>query len=151
MATTASNRLTIRRMRPDDTEPVLDIWLNASLQAHDFIDEAFWHQQRDAMRASYLPMADVWVGTYQEVILGFYALHGNTLAAIFVDPAHQGAGVGSQLLDHAKLQKPTIDLTVYQKNTASYAFYLRHGFVVDREQTDPHTGEREWRMVYSGS
>ncbi|WP_198533041.1 GNAT family N-acetyltransferase [Salinivibrio kushneri] len=103
------------------------------------------------MRASYLPMADVWVGTYQEVILGFYALHGNTLAAIFVDPAHQGASVGSQLLDHAKLQKPTIDLTVYQKNTASYAFYLRHGFVVDREQTDPHTGEREWRMVYSGS
>ncbi|SIN81784.1 GNAT family N-acetyltransferase [Salinivibrio sp. ES.052] len=148
MAFADSYSLTLRRMRPADTERVLDIWLNASLQAHHFVDDEFWHQQREAMRSAYLPMADVWVAESHTTIYGFYALHDDTLAAIFVCPEDQGQGVGSLLLDHAKQQKSAINLTVYQKNKASYAFYLRHGFSVDREQTDPHTGEREWRMVY---
>ncbi|WP_227986289.1 GNAT family N-acetyltransferase [Salinivibrio sp. VYel1] len=148
MVSTSETSLRLRRMRPADTDVVLDIWLNASLTAHDFISEDFWYQQREAMRSADLPMAEVWVAEREGLIEGFYALHDHTLAAIFVSPNKQGQGVGSQLLMHAKQQKTVIDLTVYQKNKASYAFYQRHGFVVDREQTDPHTGEREWRMVY---
>lgn len=39
----------IRLARPDEYADLVDIWLEASLQAHDFIPEAFWHSQRDAM------------------------------------------------------------------------------------------------------
>ncbi|OOE73086.1 GNAT family N-acetyltransferase [Salinivibrio sp. ML290] len=148
MIPTPNSPHSLRRMRPADTDAVLDIWLNASLKAHDFIDDDFWYQQREAMRSAYLPMAEVWVMERDGAIEGFYAMHGQTLAAIFVAPKKQGQGVGSQLLRHAQQQQNYIDLTVYQKNHASYAFYLRHGFQADRAQTDPHTGEREWRMVY---
>lgn len=35
----------IRLARPDEYADLVDIWLEASLQAHDFIPEAFWHSQ----------------------------------------------------------------------------------------------------------
>ena len=47
----------IRDFRNADVEPVLDIWLQASLLAHHFIAPAFWHGQLSAMREIYLPSA----------------------------------------------------------------------------------------------
>lgn len=48
----------IRLARPDEYADLVDIWLEASLQAHDFIPDAFWHSQRDAMLNHYLPAAE---------------------------------------------------------------------------------------------
>ncbi|WP_116645346.1 hypothetical protein [Salinivibrio sp. HTSP] len=61
MVSTSETSLCLYRMRPADTDVVLDIWLNASLTAHDFISEDVWYQQREAMRSAYLLMAEVWV------------------------------------------------------------------------------------------
>ena len=45
----------IRSFTPADTEAVLAIWLEASLQAHHFIDPAYWHANLAPMRETYLP------------------------------------------------------------------------------------------------
>ncbi|MEZ9597475.1 GNAT family N-acetyltransferase, partial [Vibrio sp. 10N.286.46.A8] len=35
----------IREYRPTDMETVLDIWLTASVKAHDFVAPEFWESQ----------------------------------------------------------------------------------------------------------
>ena len=129
-------------------EPVLDIWLQASITAHDFIAAEFWHAQLEAMQHHYLPATRVFTFAQAGNVLGFYALHDGHLAAIFVAPAHQGLGIGKQLLTHAKQQAAKLTLTVYQDNIASYQFYLAQGFEVVSEGVCTHTDYKEYNMCY---
>lgn len=39
-------------------------------------------------------------------------------------------------------------MSVYQKNARAVKFYLREGFVVQREGRDENTGEAEYEMVW---
>lgn len=136
----------IRSYCADDIDSVLDIWLTASIKAHDFVAAEFWSNHLDAMRDLYIPASQVYVYEKESVVLGFYALHDNSLAALFVDPEHQGAGIGSQLMAHALQQRRQLELTVYKDNAPSVAFYLARGFNIISEQTDEHTGHIEYVM-----
>jgi len=136
----------IRNMGPQDIEVVLNIWLEASIQAHGFIDASFWHSQLDAMRHVYLPAADSHIFEREGKVCGFCSLNQNVLAALFVAPEHQGTGIGAQLLADAKIRRPTLELAVYSANIPARRFYERQGFVVLCEQRDEHTGNLEIRM-----
>ncbi|WP_278362594.1 N-acetyltransferase [Stutzerimonas kunmingensis] len=138
----------IRPFRPDDLEPVLAIWLAASIRAHDFIAPAFWASKLDDMRDIYLPAAQIWVDEREGEVLGFVALVGDVVAAIFVAPSAQGGGIGSALIEQAKTVCERLELTVYSANAASIAFYRRHGFAAISEQPDPHTGHPELAMAW---
>jgi len=139
----------IRKFETTDMKDVLTIWLDASIQAHDFIESDYWRSNLDSMRDVYLPASEVVVAEVDCMVVGFYALHSNHLAAIFVDPKKQGKGIGKELLQHAKAQRPTLTLNVYQENVSSYEFYLKQGFKVETEQADEHTGHKEYVMVFS--
>ncbi len=136
----------IRPYQSGDTETVLNIWLAASIKAHDFVDASFWHSQVDNMRNLYLPNAETYVYQQDNQVLGFYALDEKHIAAIFVAPGSQGQGIGKQLIAHAKQQRSVLTLSVYKQNTASYQFYLSQGFSLVKEQIDPHTGLPEYTM-----
>lgn len=138
----------IRAYEESDLDVIADIWLRASVKAHDFVDQAFWKSELDNMRNVYLPASLNYVYEQNGTVLGFYSLHEDTLAAIFVAPEHQRQGVGSALVKHAKSQRTRLSLTVYTQNRASHGFYLSHQFVVVREQTDPHTGQPEYVMKF---
>ncbi|MGL5327260.1 MAG: hypothetical protein ACRC91_21570 [Aeromonas sp.] len=45
----------IRPLSATDLDAVIELWYQASVQAHDFIPADFWHEQRAAMRDCYLP------------------------------------------------------------------------------------------------
>lgn len=141
-----SSHKMIRKSTDDDTDEILAIWLSASIKAHDFIDAAYWRSQRDKMRDIYLPAAETHVYENKSGVAGFCSLVGDTLAALFVSPAHQGQGIGKALLSHAKTLRRQLRLSVYKENTASCSFYLSQGFVVVGEQADEHTGHREYIM-----
>jgi putative acetyltransferase len=133
----------IRDFRNVDLEPVLDIWLRASIQAHHFIAAKFWHSQLAAMREVYLPGAMSRVFEADGTVVGFCSVYGDTLAALFVSPERQGDGIGTQLLADAMASKSTLQLTVYSANAPSIHFYENQGFVVLNEQLDAHTGHLE--------
>lgn len=142
----------IRAYKPDDLQAVLDIWLTASVKAHNFISEAFWQDQLPEMEEVYLPASKVFVCTDDDTdeITGFAALYDNSLAALFVHPDYQGRGQGSALLKHAMaFDRKALTLTVYKANQPAIDFYTAHGFEVERRQTDPHTGEPEYLMAYA--
>ncbi|ELJ8822735.1 N-acetyltransferase [Vibrio parahaemolyticus] len=136
----------IRQYNPHDLDSVLEIWLEASVKAHDFISAEFWESQVENMRNIYIPASEVYVFEVDSKVVGFYALYENNLAAIFVSPAFQGKGIGKQLLSHAKAQRVVLGLSVYKENQASYQFYLSQGFTVVSEQLDEHTGYPEFTM-----
>lgn len=141
----------IRNHIENDTESVLNIWLTASVKAHDFVPAEFWQSQLGGMRDIYLPASDIYVYEHQGEVVGFYALYESNLAAIFVSPERQGQGFGKQLLDHAKQQRDRLTLSVYKQNHASYQFYLSQGFTVVSEQADEHTRQPEYTMSFGQS
>ncbi|PJC87012.1 GNAT family N-acetyltransferase [Vibrio sp. HA2012] len=139
----------IRKYIIEDIDAVLDIWLSASIKAHDFVAPSFWQAQVENMRNIYLPSSDVYVFEEASKVVGFYALYADTLAAIFVHPELQGQGIGKELMAHAKTQREKLTLSVYKANEASYQFYLSQGFMVISEQQDEHTGYLEYTMSLS--
>ncbi|MDR0954471.1 MAG: GNAT family N-acetyltransferase [Rikenellaceae bacterium] len=140
----------IRMFTPADEDAVIRIWLDASKLAHDFVEPGFWESKEQAMRREYLPTSRVWVydDDLSGEVVGFLALKDHYVEALFVEPGRQGEGIGFQLLEKAKEKEPKIELSVYQENPASVAFYERQGFRIIGESIDPETGHPQWRMRF---
>lgn len=136
----------IREYRESDIDQILDIWLSASIKAHDFVGPAFWKSKVSEMRNVYIPASETFVYEADEQVAGFYCLYGSTLAAIFVSPSLQGQGIGSALMDDAKSRRSCLQLSVYSENTPSINFYKQHGFISLGEQVDELTGHPEFIM-----
>ncbi|TBV10989.1 N-acetyltransferase [Stutzerimonas kirkiae] len=139
----------IRAFHNTDMDTVLDIWLRASIKAHDFVAPGFWQAQRDDMRDIYIPSAEVHVYEEGSKILGFHALLEDRLAALFVMPERQGRGIGKALMADAKARRERLVLSVYKSNTASVGFYLSQGFSIECEGRDEATGHDEYIMRMS--
>lgn len=137
---------------PTDEDAVIRIWLDASRQAHDFVEPGFWEGLERAVRDEYLPQSEVWVydDNLTGEVVGFSALRGHFVEALFVDPARQGEGIGFQLIEKIKTKHAEIELNVFQENKPSVAFYERQGFSAVGEGIDPSTGHAEWRMRFKG-
>ncbi|MFA6717339.1 MAG: N-acetyltransferase [Victivallaceae bacterium] len=138
----------IRKFIDADTERVLEIWLEASVNAHNFVKREFWESKIDDMKELYLPGSETYVYEENGEVKGFFSLVDETLAALFVAPDRQGQGCGKKLIAKAKELRPALKLTVYSKNTKSVDFYRKCGFKTVKEQTDKHTGETELMMEY---
>ena len=138
----------IREFVALDMDRVLSIWLESSVQAHGFIDPAFWESKLDDMRHIYIPASETYVYESDREVKGFFSVHGDSLAAIFVAPDCQGDGVGQKLMKKVKSLRKRITLCVYKENGKAVAFYKRCGFKETSERQDPHTGQVEWVMEF---
>ena len=140
----------IRKFENLDLDAVMQIWLQANLDAHAFIPASFWEAHFEMVR-DLLPQAELYVhedaGTRQ--IDGFIGLTENHIEGIFVVKSARSKGIGKALLDYAKSRKPRLDLSVYQKNERALAFYQREQFTVQSEGIDEDTNEAELQMLWS--
>lgn len=140
----------IRTYTDTDQNAVIDIWLHASFEAHDFIPRSFWEDEKEDMRNFYLPSSRTWV--YEDdasgEVWGFLSLVDSYLAALFVLPGKQGAGIGSRLIETAKSMREILRLHVYAENEGAVSFYKKQGFRVTGEQIETETGRMEYRMEY---
>ena len=127
-----------------------DIWLRASLLAHDFIDGDFWRAKQAAMASVYLPssLVTLAVGAQGEVV-AFSAVRGNKLEALFVEPGFWGQGLGRKLLDQIFDGHQELTLTVYAKNKRAVDFYLIRGLEVAGRGLCPFIGAEELTMIWS--
>ncbi len=62
-------------------------------------------------------------------VAGFLALNGDEVQSLYLAAPARGQGIGQQLLDHAKSQRPKLDLYAFQANHRACQFYERNGFV----------------------
>ncbi|MFA8300294.1 MAG: GNAT family N-acetyltransferase [Hyphomicrobiales bacterium] len=138
----------IRELKDTDIDKVVDLWYNASIVAHDFIEKEFWQSGRIAMKDVYIPNSETYVGLVDDKIVGFVSMSDDFLAALFVDTELQGKGYGTQLLNYIKSIRSKIQLNVYKKNINSTAFYISQGFKQGSKSIDRLTGEHEYAMKW---
>ena len=140
----------VRKFETQDLDAVMQIWLQANLDAHAFIPASFWEAHFEMVR-DLLPQAELYVhedaGTRQ--IDGFIGLTENHIEGIFVVKSARSKGIGKALLDYAKSRKPRLTLSVYQKNERALAFYRREQFIVQSEGIDEDTNEAEIQMLWT--
>ncbi|MDR3586361.1 MAG: GNAT family N-acetyltransferase [Desulfosporosinus sp.] len=60
---------------------------------------------------------------------------------LFVAPTKQGLGVGTKLIEQARLEKVHLNVGVYYKNIDARRFYTRNGFTHLSEEVQLETGE----------
>lgn len=138
----------VRPFRPDaDMDAVLDIWVRASERAHAFVPPGFWRARLPEMRERYLPLAEVRVAAAPGVA-GFAAVVDDHLAALFVAPERQKAGLGRLLMEDAMQGRAELSLSVYESNTAARDFYEHLGFTAQCRVRDGLTGRPEWAMLW---
>ena len=138
----------IRKLKPEDLDAVMAIWLKTNVEAHDFIPESYWQTNFPVVK-SLLPEAEIYVYEEDEIIQGFVGLMEKYIAGIFVTPDCQCHGIGKALLDFIKKSHSTLTLQVYKKNARAVKFYHREAFTVRQEQVDENTGEVELVMSWT--
>lgn len=129
---------------------VADLWLDANLEAHSFIDQHYWLSNYEPVKRQ-LAQATLFVATQSKTIVGFLGITNNYIAGLFVDKRVRRQGVGRQLLDAVKAGRSELTLSVYEKNQAAYHFYNMQGFYKEAITIDEATGESVFEMKWQRS
>ena len=136
----------IREYRPEDLEPMLEVWDAANAVAHPFLSEEFVAQVRRDIPALYLPNAVTFIWERKARVAGFIALIGNEIGALFVDPSLHRSGIGAALTDHARTLHDSLEVEVFEQNRVGRAFYAKYGFVQMHQSTHEPTGAAVLRL-----
>lgn len=137
----------IRKFEMKDTKRVMQIWLEANLEAHDFVSGDYWCSQYQTVQEQ-LSAADIYVYEQDNEIQGFLGMMDNYLAGIFVDKKYRSMGIGKGLLDYVKKIHPAFSLNVYQKNQRAVDFYLRENLTIVSTGVDEDTAEADYTVVW---
>jgi len=144
-------RVTIRPYAEEDLAELLDVWYRASLIAHPFLTPEFFEAERREIAETWMPLAETIVYEADGCVVGFLALIGNEVGAIFVDPDSQGRGIGRELMNAARASRQFLELDVFEANSIGRHFYDAYGFeLVDRHLNEA-TGQPELRLRLGGA
>ncbi|MDR0828467.1 MAG: GNAT family N-acetyltransferase [Desulfovibrio sp.] len=127
--------MTIRAALPGDFARLLQIWEAAVRASHDFLTEDDIADIREQLSDIFPQTEDLVVSTAGMSLVGFMGLCAITggkgkVDMLFIDPAFQAQGVGTDLLDYAKSKYRHLILDVNEQNRKARIFYEKNGFVV---------------------
>jgi putative acetyltransferase len=141
----------IRQYEDSDLNDVLSSWENASRLAHPFLTSEFLDLERHNIPKVYLPNADTWVAEHNGEVIGFIALIGNEVGAIFVQPEYHGTGVGRALMDKAQALRGDLEVEVFEANSIGRRFYANYGFEPLSKKVHAETGNVLLRLKFSAN
>lgn len=150
MSCNCKGNIMIRNFEKNDLNDVMRIWLNGNIDAHAFINSEYWKDNYDLVKEM-IPKAEIYVHTDDATKKtdGFIGLTDSYIEGIFVEESARSKGIGKQLLDYVKTVKSGLGLSVYEKNERAISFYLRERFLIQSENIDDNTGEKELVMVWN--
>lgn len=125
--------MSIRPYTQNDLAAIFDIYNRSKLDELKFEDKVFTLLaiEDDDVRLSGLIESEIYVRQEQGRLLGFGAICGNEIRALFVPPEHRGKGVGKELLEFllSNIQGQPC-LYVASTNQPAKNLYQRYGFGV---------------------
>lgn len=140
----------IRKFAENDTNKIMQIWLQSNIDAHSFIPADYWNRNFEYVKAEIIK-AEIYIYEKEDKPVAFVGLTDDYIAGIFVERSLRSKGIGKELIAFAKQIKKTLRLHVYAKNERAVAFYKREGFAVICEQMDSLTGETELEMIWKNA
>jgi len=138
----------IRQYKNKDLQELLTAWEAATKLAHPFLTESFLEQEKINIPNIYLPNADTWVAVDGEKVVGFIALIGNEVGALFVKPSLHGQGFGKALMDKARDLHQKLEVDVFKENVLGRRFYESYGFEFLLEKMHQETGNMVLRLLF---
>ena len=118
----------LRPSRPEDGDRVVEIWRAAVDATHDFLSP----EDRAAIGVEvqgFLPAAPLMLAVDdRDRPLGFMLIDDGNMEALFIDPAHRGAGIGAIMIDYALAVHPALTTDVNEQNGQAVGFYEHMGF-----------------------
>ncbi len=139
----------IREYDNEDLGDVLSAWESGTEVAHPFLTLEFLEQERHNIPNLYLPNAETWVAEEGGHVIGFIALIGDEVGAIFVKSEFHHAGVGRALMDKARELRGGLEVEVFKENAIGRKFYSNYGFTPLSESVHEPTGNAVLRLRYS--
>lgn len=136
----------IRGMESGEIDAVMDIWLEANIEAHPFIPSEYWQGNYETVKV----LISEGVIVYEEKgrLVGFIGIQDGYIAGIFVRKDRRSEGIGEKLIDYAKERHEMLVLNVYVDNQQAVKFYLREEFTVSNRGVEEATGVAEYRMEW---
>lgn len=148
----------IRLYQAADLNAAARVWFDAGIKAYPYLPDfqALTPTSAEQVFADVIAaQGDICVYELKGRICGFIALQGSYIDRLYVDPAHQGKGIGSALLNHAKSNHPDyLSLHTHQANQNARAFYEQAGFTVHKLGISPapeNVPDVEYRWTGSSS
>jgi putative acetyltransferase len=134
--------MNVRRARPSEQDALVEIWLRSVRATHTFLSEEdfdfFLPLVRDALSPGVL---DVWVlAAPADEPIGFMAMSGNRIEALFLEPGRRRSGGGRRLVEHACRLRGEVALDVNEQNPEAVRLYEACGFVVEGRSERDGTG-----------
>jgi len=149
---TENNSYQIRKLKDDDLDEVMNIWLTSNLDTHSFVSPDYWKSNialvRDAIKEAEVYVYES-IGEKKKGLLGFIGIvPDDYIAGFFVQSSYRSQGIGKELLHYCQNQHSNLTLKVFTRNTKAIKFYQREGFIIQEESLDPSTNEKEYYMIW---
>jgi GNAT superfamily N-acetyltransferase len=132
---------TIRLIEPAEIEATARMWQDSQTAAYTWFRDDQRHPFDAALeffRESICERCQVWVSVDRDRVIGMLALERDYIDHLFVHPGAWESGVGSRLLEHAKLLHPEgLELVTLQRNARARRFYETRGFVTTKFGVSP--------------
>ncbi|MCS3503441.1 GNAT superfamily N-acetyltransferase [Bradyrhizobium japonicum] len=94
-------------------------------------------------RKRVFPTCRVWGRFNDDELTGIIAFQDGWIEQLYVLPAAQGRGIGTELLDVAKAACDRLELWTFQRNTLARRFYEARGFTLIEQTDGARNEERE--------
>ncbi|MBR0915761.1 GNAT family N-acetyltransferase [Bradyrhizobium japonicum] len=94
-------------------------------------------------RERVFPTCRVWGRFNDDELTGIIAFQDGWIEQLYVLPAAQGRGIGTELLDVAKAACDRLELWTFQRNTPARRFYEARGFTLIEQTDGARNEERE--------
>jgi putative acetyltransferase len=136
----------IRQATNTDFAELADIYHDASLIAHPFIDPEFVAKDKRRVRDELLPLNESFVFEQRGEILGFISMSKNHINGLFVKADQQRKGIGRALLDHVKDRHQQLELCCFVDNYEAQRFYHAQDFEIVLERVNDELPHDEYVM-----
>jgi len=136
----------IRTATTSDYPELRELYHDAKLRQHPFIDSEFLSSDIDHRFEQMLPDQDCYLFEQEGEIEGFVAVSGDHLASLIFPTDRQH--IGRQLLEHVKSRHQQLHLYCFVENRPARLFYQQQGFEVVGEKVNEALDALEYRMEY---
>ena len=134
---------TLRRATPADVPAMAALFRRVQQATRPFRPDLHTPDEDRALLAAAVAEKDVWLAESAGAVAGFVICGSGWVHHLYVDLGRQKRGIGSALLDQAKMEVRELRLWVFQENVTARRFYERRGFRLVRETDGADNEERE--------